>query len=185
MKHVLLLAGGLAAVGACNTSSKIDKKNASPAEVAQQVREAASDGNVMHPGLWQTKITIERFDMPAMPPDMAQMMETKMAESQGRERTFCLTAEDAQKPREDFFAGKDNRCRYEQFTMGDGKIDALMHCGREGGAQTLRLTGTYAPDSYQMHMASEVETSDEGEHAMQMQMRVESRRIGQCKAKQG
>ena len=85
----------------------------------------------------------------------------------------------------DFFAGKDNLCRYEHFKMGGGKIDAVMHCGKNAGAGTMRMAGTYSPDSYQMQMATEVESSDEATRAMQMQMRVEARRVGECTAKQG
>jgi hypothetical protein len=36
-----------------------------------------------------------------------------------------------------------------------------------------------------MQMATEVESSDEATRAMQMQMRVEARRVGECTAKQG
>jgi hypothetical protein len=69
--------------------------------------------------------------------------------------------------------------------MGGRKIDALMHCGKREGAQTMRLAGTYSSDSYQMQMATAADTGDEGAGAMQMQMRVEAKRIGQCSAKQG
>jgi len=34
-------------------------------------------------------------------------------------------------------------------------------------------------------MATEMEASDDAVHAMQMQMRVEARRVGECSAKQG
>ena len=85
---------------------------------------------------------------------------------------------------DDFFAGKQTECRYDHFTMGGGKIDAMMHCGKEEHSQTMRMAGTYSSDAYQMQMATEAQTGDEGIGAMQMQMRVESRRIGECGAKQ-
>ena len=50
------------------------------------------------------------------------------------------------KPKEDFFAGKNSECRYDHFTMGGGKIDAMMHCGKEGHGQTMRMAGTYSSD---------------------------------------
>jgi hypothetical protein len=185
MKYVLLIAAGAAALGACNKSPKIDQKNATPAEIAQKVHDAGFGENIIRPGLWQSKVTIERFDMPGMPPEMAQRMKTMMSESQGHDFETCLSVEDVRQPKEDFFAGKNNECRYEHFTMVDGKIDALMHCGKEAGARTMRLAGTYSPDAYRMQMATEVEASDEAEHAMQMQMRVEAHRVGECSAKQG
>jgi hypothetical protein len=49
----------------------------------------------------------------------------------------------------------------------------------------MRMAGSYSSDSYQMHMATEADTGDEGAGAMQMQMLVESHRVGECSPKQG
>jgi len=185
MKYVLLIAAGTVALGACSKSPRIDEKNATPAEVAQKVHEAGIDQDMVQPGLWLSKVTIEKFDMPGMPPEMAGRMRTMMAENQGHDFQTCLSPGDVKQPKEDFFAGKNSECRYEHFTMGDGKIDALMHCGKEEGATTMRMAGTYSPDVYQMHMATEMEASDDAVHAMQMQMRIEAHRVGECSAKQG
>jgi hypothetical protein len=185
MKYILLAAAGATALAACSKSPKIDERNAAPAEIAQKVHEASIGENMVQPGLWQSKVTIERFDMPGMPPEMAERMKMMMAQNQGHDFQACLTPEDVKQPKEDFFAGKNNECRYDHFTMGDGKIDATMHCGKDAEARTMRMAGTYSADSYRMQMASEVDASDEAEHAMQMQMRVEARRVGDCPAKQG
>lgn len=185
MKSILIAIIGAAVLGACNKSPKVDEKNATPAEVAQKVQETGADQNIVRPGLWHSKVTIEKFDMPGIPPEMAGRMKSMMAENQAHDFQTCLTPEDVQKPKEDFFAGKNNECRYEHFTMGGGRIDALMHCGKEAGASTMRMAGTYSADSYQMQMATEVETSDDAVHGMQMQMRVEAKRVGECSAKQG
>ena len=86
---------------------------------------------------------------------MAQKMKSVMAQGQVHDLQTCLTTEDVKKPKEDFFTGKDSECRYEHFTMGGGKIDAMMHCGKEGHGQTMRMAGTYSSDAYQMQMATE------------------------------
>ena len=185
MKHMLLMAVGIAALAACNKSPTVSAKNATPEEVAKKIQASGADQSMVQPGLWQSKVTIEKFDMPGMPPEMASRMKTMMAQNQGHDFETCLTPEDVKKPKEDFFAGKDNECRYEHFTMGDGKIDALMHCGKEAGASTMRMAGTYSADNYQMLMSTEAETGDEAGHALQMQMRVEARRVGECSAKRG
>ncbi len=183
--HVFLAAAcALAAVG-CNRSPTVNAKNATPAEVAKKMQESGADQSMVSAGLWQSKVTIEKLDMPGMPPEMASRMKTMMAQNQAHDFQTCLTAEDVKKPKEDFFAGKNNECRYDHFTMGGGKIDAEMHCGRESGASTMRLAGTYSPDSYQMLMATEAEADEESGQGMHMQMRVEARRIGECSAKRG
>ena len=182
-KKVLLIATAALVLGACNKSPKIDAKNATPAEVAQQVRESGADQSTVRPGLWQSKVTIEKFEVPGMPPEMAGRMKAMMAENQPHDFETCLTAEDVKRPKEDFFAGKKSECRYENFTMGGGKIDATMHCGK---GNTMQMAGTYSPDSYQMQtsMKAAPDRPDAGS-GMQMQMRIESRRVGECSAKQG
>ena len=185
MKHVLVWIACAAALGACNRSPKVDEKNATPAEVAQKVRETGAGQDMISPGLWQSKVTIEKFEIPGMPAEMTGRMKAMMAQNQGHDFETCLTAEDVKKPKEDFFAGKNNECRYDHFIMGSGKIDALMHCGKKDAGQTMRMAGTYSPDSYQMQMATETAAGADGAGGMQMQMRVEAKRVGECSAKQG
>jgi hypothetical protein len=185
MKHVLLCVTAAAALGACN-SPKVDAKDATPADVAQKIQESGADQGMVAPGLWQSRVTIEKFAVPGMPPEMARRVKSMIPEGQVHDSRACLTPEDVKRPKEDFFTGKDTQCRYDHFTMGGGKIDAAMHCGRESGAQTMQMAGTYSSDNYQMHMATEAKVDDgESGHAMQMQMRVEGRRIGECSAKEG
>ena len=185
MKPAILLIACALPPTACNKGPQVNEKDASVAEVAQKVRQSAGDQAFVRPGLWESKVTIEKFDVPGMPPEMAQRMKTMMAENQEHGFQTCLTAEDVKRPKEDFFAGKNKECRYEHFTMGDGKIDAEMRCGKDAGSQTMRMAGTYSPDSYQMQMATQVETSNGDQQAMQMQMRVEAHRVGECTASQG
>src|SRR5690349_23581918 len=122
MKTVLLLLTAAAALGACNKSPTVNAKNATPEEVAKKVQESGADQSMVQPGLWQSKVTIEKFEVPGMPPEMAGRMKSMMAENQGHDFQSCLTPEDVKKPKEDFFAGKNNECRYDHFTMGGGKI---------------------------------------------------------------
>ena len=183
MKQVLYIVAAAAALAACNKSPTVNAKNATPEEVAKKVEASGADANMVRPGLWQSKVTIEKFEIPGMPPEMAQKMKSVMAQGQVHDSQTCLTAEDVKKPKEDFFTGKNSECRYDHFTMGGGRIDAMMHCGKEGHGQTMRMAGTYSSDAYQMQMATEAQTGDEGMGAMQMQMRVEFKRIGECSAK--
>ena len=96
------------------------------------------------------------------------------------DRETCLTPEDVKRPKEDFFAGKNNQCRYDHFTMGNGKIDAVMHCGKGDSAQVMQMAGTYSPDSYQLQMSMKASAARGEASGMAMKMRVESRRVGEC-----
>ena len=94
MKTILLAAACSVALAGCNKSPKIDEKNATPAEVAQKVRDTGVDQGMVQPGLWESKVTIEKFEMPGMPPEMASRMKAMMAQNQGHDFQSCLTAED-------------------------------------------------------------------------------------------
>src|SRR6266550_1759443 len=157
MKIILCVIACALPLAACNKGPQVNEKNASVAEVAQKVREAGADESFVRPGLWESKVTVENFEMPGMPPEMAQRMKTMMAQNQEHDNHSCLTPEDVKRPKEDFFAGKNNECRYDHFTMGGGKIDAAMRCGGQDGGSVMQMAGTYSPDSYQMQTSMTVQ----------------------------
>lgn len=187
MRLLFLVTGAAVLLAGCGKSEPTVKaRDATAGEVAEKVREAGADQSIVRPGLWESKVTIDQLDMPGVPPEMLQRMKAMMAERQEHSFQTCLTAEDVKRPKEDFFAGKNNECRYDNFTMGGGKIDAVMHCGKGGASQTMQMAGTYSPDSYQMQMSTKSEPAKGQEAgAMSMQMRVQANRIGECSAKQG
>ena len=182
MKYALIGMACVAALAGCNKSPQVNEKDASVAEVAQKVREAGADQAFIRPGMWDSKVTIDQLDVPGMPADVAKRMKTMMAQQQEHSFRTCLTKEDVQRPKEDFFTGKDNQCRYDHFTMGGGKIDAAMACGKGNAQQTMQMAGTYSPDNYQMQMSTKVVSGDEAQNGMTMRMRVAANRVGECKA---
>ena len=181
MRHVLLIAVAAATLGAGNREPKVDAKDATPEEVAAKVKEAGMDQITIRPGLWQSKVTINKVEVPGAPPEMAAAMQGKTSE----ERTYCLTPEEAKKPNENFFAGNRDECRYDHFTMSGGKIDAAMRCTHEQMTQQIDFAGSYTPDAYQMAMDTKVAGGPREMAGMSMSMRVESKRVGECSAKQG
>ena len=172
----LLLVLPLMMLAACDSSPKVDVDNATPSEVAEEMRDAVSEETFVRPGKWLSTVTIQEMTIPGMPPEFA----ARMKESMAKERQFesCLTAEEAKRPKGDFFAA-DKSCTYDHFTMGGGKIDAAMHCAHEGMAQSMTMQGNYTPDQYQMTMASKME--GKGPQAgMVMKMHVDAKRVGNC-----
>jgi hypothetical protein len=182
MRTILCVIACALPLAACNKGPQVNEKNASVAEVAEKVRVATGDESFIRPGLWESKVTVEKFEMPGMPPEMAQRMKSMMAQNQEHSSQNCLTPEDVKRPKEDFFAGKNNQCRYDHFTMSGGKIDAAMHCGgKHGESQAMQMAGTYSPESYQMQTSMKMEGGDTPQGAMAMTMRIEANRIGECK----
>jgi uncharacterized protein DUF3617 len=182
MKHAVLLIACALPLAACDKGPQVRAKDASVADVAEKVRKASGDESFIRPGLWESKVTIEKFEMPGMPPEMSQRMKSMMAQNQEHSSQSCLTAEDVKRPKEDFFAGKNNECRYDHFTMGGGKIDAAMHCGgKHGESQAMQMAGTYSPERYQMQTSMKMAGNSAPQGAMAMTMRIEANRIGECK----
>jgi hypothetical protein len=179
MKYCMILLA--CALAACSNEPEVDARNASVEEVANQVADAGGSEMFVRPGKWQSRLQIEQFELPGAPPAAASAMRGMHDKAQVHES--CLTPEDAKRPKEDFFAGAGKNCRYDRFTMGDGKIDAVMQCTGEGMAQTMTMQGTYSPDAYQMRMSMDAKAGAGPISGMTMKMRVDAKRIGECDGK--
>jgi len=181
MHKAAVIAAGVVALGACNQSPSVNEKNASVDEVAAKVRAANGSEGFVKPGEWQSHVTIESFDIPGMPAEAVKQMRSSIAQNRENSFTSCLTEEDAKQPKGKFFTGND-QCRYDHFTMGGGKIDAAMKCASgQGMTQVMTMKGNYSPTSYDMRMTMKGEGMSGPASGMTMQMRVESKRVGECK----
>lgn len=177
----LMLVLPLLMLAACDNSPKVEAENASIEEVAGKVR-AANEGSTMivRPGQWESSVELESIEVPGMPEAAVAQMKKTMARVATGQKT-CLTPEQAKKPKEDFFAGAGSNCRYDKFSMDDGKMTGTMRCTspQGGGTQLIDFDGTYSPESYEMRMASTLEGASAA-GPMKMVMRMTSKRIGEC-----
>lgn len=185
MMGTAAMAGMILALGACESQKTVTAENASTAEVAQKVKEAGiAQGGFISPGQWQTTTTINEVKIPGMPPEMAKQMQAGM----GKPRTFdhCVTEEEAKKPREEFFAGDgQNSCRYDNFTMGGGRIAMVMQCDSPSGRQVMKMDGTYSADAYHMTVASKVESGEKSPMGgMTLNATMDAKRVGVCTGKE-
>lgn len=166
-------------LASCGSKTSVNERNASVEQVTNDIRGVSRSEGIIRPGKWQSTVTIEDMTMPNMPPQAAAQMKKMM--SVGHTTETCLTPEEAKKPAPDFFAGND-KCRYDHFTMGGGKIDAEMHCSAGGGTQVMKMNATFSSDAYSMHMTSQSKGGSAAEN-VSMQMKVDSKRVGDCTAK--
>lgn len=171
------------ALAACGSKPSVSAENASAEEVAAKVKAAGGQAAFLSPGHWDSTVTIERVSIPGMPPEIAAHMKQVMA---GKVSGSCLTAEQAKKPGADFFGGKDRKdCRYDHFDMGDGKLNARMTCGGEGGSAIMTMGGTYGPDSFKLAMTTETKGGAGPAESMTMAATIDSKRTGACTGKEG
>ena len=179
MKKMLML-GCVAALAACGSEPEVDLKNASVGDVAKEVADAGGSGQFIRAGKWQTKVTVEDIAIPGMPASVAAQMKDMFAQRQNVTVDQCVTEEEARRPGGDFFTGKESdNCRYEHFTMSGGKIDAVMRCqGQPSGAMTMKMAGTYTPESSTTRSEMEISGGQEGN--ITIKARTDARRIGDC-----
>ena len=173
---LLALSTALALAG-CGSEKTVTASNESVSNVAKKVADA---GLKFNPGRWESTMKFVKLEMEGMPPEA----QARMAKMMGKGRTFasCLTREEAEKPDAKFFGQADERCKYDSFAMGGGKIDAKMTCKSEHGAQTMTMVGAYTPDTYQMTMSINGK-GPEGK-AMSMQMEMSAKHNGECTGKE-
>jgi Protein of unknown function (DUF3617) len=173
-----------AAATACNSSPSVTATNASTAEIAAKTADMVK----IEPGNWKAKVRILDMTMPGTDdPRIADAMKRAMeAHGKGtREFDYCVTPEQAEKPRAEMFAGKDNGdCRYDSFSMAGGRIASKMSCKRGGGTMTMTMNGTYSPTAYAM-TAEMVGIGPGGAGkpgSMTMKMQTSAERTGACAA---
>ena len=182
MRHrAVFLLSIMVPLAACGSKPAVEEKNASVEQVAEKVREVSSDGGFISPGKWESRVTIEDVNMPGLPAGAAEQMKKMVAQNQVS--TTCLTPEEVKKPEPGFFGGND-KCRYDHFTMGSGKIDAEMHCTQNGMTQVMQMAGTYSPQAYTMQMTSNSSGGPSAEANMSMKMKVDAKRVGDCTGKE-
>ena len=175
----------LIALAACDSSPEVKADNAKPSEVAAKMRDAAGKGSFVRPGEWEQTVSLLKIEAPGLPPGAKEYMQRAMNKAQVHK--VCLSKEQAENPREDFFTGADQNCAYEHFNWGGGKIDLKLICKHEQATTTMAMAGTYTPDNYVLTMTSTNNRTEKGLEAgnMTMTMKVDARRVGECSQKEG
>jgi hypothetical protein len=182
MRYSAIVIACSAVLAGCSKSPQVHEKNASVAEVASAVRQSGVASDIfLRAGEWRVSGTMEEMNIPGLPPEAQAEMKKAMGEHGNMTYQYCLTPEEAKEPRGKFFSGKaQNNCRYDHFTMGGGKIDALMRCNEVSGAMTMAIAGTYSPEDYSSHLTMNM--LDGSQRGMSMRMRSEAHRVGECTA---
>lgn len=178
MKYLIVLTPLL--LLACNKSPEVSAKNASVEEVAAKAQAALK----IEPGLWTSSTEILAVDMPGIANKaMAEQITKSMKSSKAADFSHCVTAAEAAKPSSEMFAGKANgQCKYDNFQMAGGKIDATMTCTPQGGTMKMVMNGTYSSTAYDMTMNMVTSNAQMPGGGMTMKAHTKGARTGACKA---
>ena len=181
MRLFLLAASGLM-LAACNRGPEVDLTNATPAEVAKAMKDSGATRSMVRPGKWLSTVAVLEMNSPGMPADMQAMMKQRIGQPQTVEA--CLTAEQVDNP-ERMLGQIPASCKYDRYTMGNGKMDGKLRCDINGMKQEMAVAGTYSKDQYSITINNSTSapagmTPGQPAMAMSMKMKVDSRRLGEC-----
>ena len=173
MKTKMILGAACLALASCDGAGKDGEGNGSAGG-----GRAAAGSVQLQPGEWEMKAEVVSVKAEGLPPGATESM--KQAAS--RTSRDCMTAEDAKGPKAENLAPNPpgGNCKSENYSWGGGRISGKTSCTAPGGVKTtVVMDGRYDAQSMDITMKSD---SDVAGRAMQMEMRISGRRVGECKA---
>ena len=181
-----LIATAALGLTACDRGPEVDLTNATPAEVAKAMKESGTTRSMVRPGKWSSTVSILEMNSPGMAPEMQAQMKAQL----GQPRTVeaCLTADQVDNP-ERMLGNVPATCKYDRYTMGNGKMNGTMRCEQNGMVQQMTVAGTYKDDSYSLTIDNKTSVpagavAGQPAGTMSMKMKIDSRRLGECDTKQ-
>lgn len=176
----LLLAacgGGESTERSAAATGEVNLKNASMEEVQKQAQAAGAPAR-LQPGEWETKVEVSDVSMPGVPAAVAAQIGRTMKSAAATTVRNCVTPEEAERPQGKLFGGTGDECRYQDFTMGNGRVKGTLLCqDPRGGSMTMTTDGTFTATSFTIQNDMEMEG---GPQAMTMKARVVGKRLGEC-----
>ncbi len=164
-------------LAACNKGG-VAAKNESAQSVADKVT-AAGEIELL-PGQWQTTFKMDAMENNvAVPPAAKAAIERAMANT--HTALTCITPEQA-KARKGAFMQHQAGCTYQNFSMAGGHIEGTATCDAGGIKRTVKMSGQYAADSYQMHVDTQMQRP--GGMSVSSSMTMTARRTGDCTGKE-
>lgn len=160
-------------LSACGSKSDSPQ---SKEEVASEMKKAAK----LKPGKYEMTMTVNKVDVPGMPPEAKAQMEQMMGQPQKMD--YCLTAEKSEKGLQDMLSKMNGDCTYSNFEVSGAKIAGAMACtAPTGGTMKSSMTGNATDETTNLQM--KVEVTQPGMPAtMKMESTMAMKRVGDCAA---
>ena len=171
-----VLASALA-LAACDSGPKVSVENATPEEVAAEMKKSGVAEQLRKPGQWQTTMSVVDIAAPGMPPEAVQQMRQMMGNGQSTQR--CVTEEEL-KQVESFIGQNNANCRFDHYRVSGGKIDGKAKCTQGAVNQQMTMNGSFTADSSDMTIRSETRGGPPGQNVT-VTMNIKSKRLGDCR----
>lgn len=165
------LTGATALLAACG------EKKASEPQTREEVRQEVQKVQ-LKPGQWEGSYELEDIDMPNMPGGGDQMKEQMKKMMSRTSIKYCVSPEEAANPSGKMFSGQENKdCAYKGFDASGGSVKGEISCKSQGGTMNAVMSGSYAPESYEMHMDMKMTGAPNGMN-MSMKAKTSGKWIG-------
>lgn len=181
--RIAIIAASLAAIALASCGQgAADKNGVSEADVRSELASARS----LTAGQYESSFEIARFDVPGMPAEQQTMVRQMMGSAAQVKQSYCLTEEQASRGSEDMFremANGNGECEFSTFDVSGDDVTGELTCNARGGASaTMRMNGTMGDNQSTMTMVTDITDPSLPQGRAQMEMRVTSRRTGDCTA---
>ena len=176
MRRSIILASAFI-LASCDSGPKVSIENATPEEVAAEMKKSGVAEQLRKPGQWQTTMSVVDIAAPGMPPEALGQMRQMMGNGQSTER--CVT--EAELKQVESFIGQNNaNCRFDHYRVSGGKIDGKAKCTQGPVNQQMTMNGKFTTDTSDMTIRSETSGGPPGQN-MTVTMNIKSKRLGDCK----
>lgn len=165
-------------LAACDSGPKVSIENATPEQVAAEMKKSGVAEDLRKPGQWETTMSVVNVEAPGMPPEALNQMRAMMGNGQTTQR--CVT--EAELKQVESFIGQNNaNCVFDHYRVSGGKIDGKAKCTQGPVNQLMTMNGTFTSDSSDMTIRSETSGGPPGQN-MNVTMNIKSKRLGDCTA---
>lgn len=172
----------LCLIGVTMLAAGCGEKPAGAPQTREEVK-AQAQKIQLKPGQWQGSYELEDIDMPNMPGGGAQMKEQMKKVMSRTSILYCVTPEEAANPSGKMFSGQENKdCTYKGFDVSGGNVKGEIACKSQQGMMNAVMSGSYAPESYEMHMDMTM-TGAPGGMDMRMKAKTSGKWVGATCAK--
>ena len=174
-----------AALCAALALASCGKESATP-KTADEVIAEAGKLEQPRPGRYETDVELIDFSIPGLPKEQADAMKSMMGQASQQASSYCLTEAEAEKGFEESIRkmteGSGNmKCDFDRFAVDGGELDAALTCsGPQGMTSEIALDGTASAEASAMRMTMVQKASMIPGGEMRIDMRMNSRRVGEC-----
>lgn len=161
------------------------KEPAAP-RTADEVIAEAGKLEQPRPGRYETTVDLIDFTVPGLPKEQANAMKSMMGQASQEASSYCLTEAEARKGFEESIRKMTEgtgqmSCDFDRFAVDGGTLDAALTCsGPQGMTSEIALDGTASAEASAMHMTMVQKAAMIPGGEMRVEMRMNSRRVGDC-----